>query len=147
MNYKQHEELLKTRQSEEELDIFKVTSWALEYLPSGLKFLKQYYQGQLDLLAKGYELEGLSFLKKSIKDWKAGLLQVSNGLDIRNKEAIKKGALAIENCTRMLCYSLGDFSVQSELLAEQDDELAIFYEMSSEYSYWIDSDFFFEDEN
>ena len=99
------------------------------------------------MLAKGYELEGMSFLKKSISNWKKGLLQISNGLNNRDIENIKKGALIIENSTRMLCYSHGDFSIHSEQLAEQNDELAIFYEMSSDYSYWIDSVFFFEGEN
>lgn len=143
MNYKQHEELLKIRQEEENIDIFKVANWALEYLPSGLMFLKKYYQDQLGLLANGYEIEGLSFLKQGISDWKKGLLIVSEGMSVTDKHEVRNGALLIKNSIRMLSYSHGDFSIDCDRLVDQKDELASYFALSSSYTYWIKSKFFY----
>ena len=65
--------------------------------------------------------------------------RISYGLENKNKKNIEYGASLIENITRMLCYSVGDFSQETEQLAKQNDEFAIFFELSSEYSSWIDS--------
>jgi hypothetical protein len=144
MNYKEHEILFESRQAENENDLFKVSEWALEYFPNGLEFLKQYYKGQLDLLAKGYEIEGFSFLTKAIREWKEGLLLFQAGIRFQNSQNIKEATLVIENTIRMLCYSLGNFSNITEQLSEQNDFLAMSFELSSEYSYWIFNDYYFE---
>jgi hypothetical protein len=136
-----HTKVLKERKLKKDPDLFQVVNWALEHYPSGLKFLIKYYNDQLDLLASGFEIEGFSFLERAISDWKIGLSTILEGLQQRDKRMIIKGNLLIENTTRMLSYSHGDFSIDITRLTKLNDELAVSYEMSSEYSYWVHINF------
>ncbi len=141
MNFKEHKTLLEMREKEDGVDIFQATRWAMEYVPLGLNFILHYRYDQLDLVAKGYEVEGFSFLKMAIRGWKAGLSKINYGLSSSDKKSIESGIQLIENTTRMLCYSHGDFSIDNDRLINQNDELAVYYALSSLYSYWIYSTF------
>jgi len=147
MNYKSHKKLFETRKKDENSNIFQCVNLALEYFPTGLNFLKQYYYNELNLLADGYEVEGISFLEHAIIDWEKGVILLSEGVHLESRDKVIEGNLLIGNVIRMLSYSHSSLSLDSYTLAKQDDELAVFFQMSFSYSYWIHMDFYIKGNN
>ena len=137
MNLNELETLFFKRKHEEDMDIFKWATWLMEYLPNGLEFLRHYNEDRLELLSKGYEIEGFSFLSMGIRDWKLGMSKIESGLNLKIEMKTFAGVCLIDETGMMLGYSHGDVSTDCLRLAEQGDELAICAEISSYYTDWI----------